>query len=150
MGGVADPLVVGAEDRRAVEAAVRLAGDHDPLSGSERRQGVVEEGDRVAVPLEQGREQVVGLPGVGEEPLGVVAVAPEAGADVDPGGRLPGDPGVVEKAALVEALDEGGAVGGVVGAAHHQGRSLAAGKQLQGALVRLENLFEAGFHRHPV
>ena len=150
VGPVADLGVVDAEDGGAVLAAVGLPRGHDPLLRRQLRQRPVHGPHRVLVAVEEGGEQLPRLPRVLEELPGVGAVAAEAGADVDALHlALPGAAGVVQEAALAEALHEGAAVVGGKGAAQQEGGDLAPRQGIEGAGEAAADLAGRALRRGP-
>ena len=76
-------FVVDSEDRGAVQAAVGCLGIHDLLVWEHFGKGVVEGFYWVAVTVEEGCEEFVGLLGMFVEVVGIICVAAKACANVN-------------------------------------------------------------------
>ena len=120
--------VVDAEDGRAVEAAVGLAGGFDLFVGGEFGERVVHAAHGVVVAVEEGLEELERLGRMRVEFFAVGAMRAEAGADIDASGSAVADlVWVVEQAAFVEPPHEPTAVCGLVVLAQYEGGHLAVG-----------------------
>ena len=149
MRSVSGAGVVGAEDRRSVQASIRLAGGHHPLVRGQGRQGIVEGLHRVVVPVEQVPEQPVSFGGTGEEPLRVGVQPGQMGTDVNRTVSLPGRTGVVCQAAFEQPLHEAGAVIGIESPAQDDAGNLPGNQRLEGPWKLFQNLCRTAFGGDP-